>query len=128
MLCEHPNGYKSIISKYVRYLSPGLNKLEARLVVGIYWDCLATICCWDINTCIKHTHTHTHTRTCTRTTHYILHIHIHIHTHTHTHTRDATIHDLHVSIYCPLSITIQRYITRYSTVCISWFGRFERWT
>ena len=31
-------------------------------------------------------------------------------------TRDATIHNLDVSIYCHLCITIQRYIARYNQV------------
>ena len=32
------------------------------------------------------------------------------------HIRDATIHNLDVSIYCHLYITIQRYIARYNQV------------
>ena len=39
-----------------------------------------------------------------------------VHSHTHTHIRDVTIHNLDVSIYCHLCITIQRYIARYNQV------------
>lgn len=41
---KYPNKYESIISTLCENLD-SLDEPEARFVVGIYWNCLVTICC-----------------------------------------------------------------------------------
>ena len=63
-----------------------------------------------------HIYTYVHVYVCT----YLI-IYKHTYLHAYMQGRDATIHKVHNTIYCLLSIMIQRYITRYSAM---WVSRF----
>ena len=62
-----------------------------------------------VYTRVDKTHAHRCTHTYART-------HTYTHTYTNVYTRDVAIHNLDISIYCHLCITIQRYIAQYNQV------------